>query len=367
MARRRAVPLVANNAHSKVVEAEPKPAPKIEGIVIPAALLLAAESIASKVDKDNANLQGVMLHQRDTGVARLVAFDGFRTFVGSFEVKNAPSWLKGGIMLEREALKARVNMLVKVAKSDHVVIAYAKGQSLLTMMDLNTPPTMRFEVTAAAVASFPDYEANITSRTFADMDEESDHGEKQDWKPLGFNSKHLSDIGAVASILSAAMDKKDRKDGMTIRMFQASEFAPRVFDFDLWPGTLMIVGSTAVTANIPLLTAKALAPAVKGTLAALRAHETRWRDAAGVATTDAQKEACLAKAASFRLRIETHLVMAQEKPAIAGPAAAQDVAQVEGPAEGEVEEPKRVLTRGERSAETKRKRAEARAAKVVLH
>jgi len=102
-----------------------KPQPKVEIIGVPAALLLAAETIVSKAPKDRDDLQGVMIHLKDTGIARIVAFDGFRIFIGSFEAKPAASWLKGGIMISREDLKPRVNMLLKIAES--AVQGYADG------------------------------------------------------------------------------------------------------------------------------------------------------------------------------------------------------------------------------------------------
>jgi hypothetical protein len=336
-----------------------KPEPKVELMAIPAALLLAAETITAKAPKDRTDLQGVLLHQKDTGVARIVAADGFRYFIGSFEAKPAPSWLKGGIMVSREALKARVNMLVKVAETQIVVLAYAKGASTLTMMDVGR--TMEFKVPAAEVKELPDYEQNIQVKTFADMNDEAGGiAARPEWEPVGFNSRHMKDVGDIARILEGGMDKRLReKNGMTIRVFdQGNVNAPRIFDFQGWDGAILIVGAMALpTSQLPLLTAKVLAPAVRGTVAALRAHATRWIDAAAEATTEDQKVACLAKAEDFQRRVAAVLERAPEKTAIAGPIAGTD----------KLEAPDEPLTTGEKSAATKRKRAAARAAAVVLH
>ena len=347
-----------------------KPQPKVEIIGVPAALLLAAETIVSKAPKDRDDLQGVMIHLKDTGIARIVAFDGFRIFIGSFEAKPAASWLKGGIMISREDLKPRVNMLLKVAESAVVVLAYAKGEAKATLMDMSQ--TMSFKVDCAEVKELPDYEQNIQVKTFTDLTDDASRTMRPEWEPVGFNSRHMKEVGDIAKILEGGMDKGLReKNGMTIRIFdQGNANAPRVFDFQGWDGAILIVGAMALpTTQFPLLTAKVLAPAVRGTVAALRAHATRWNEAAKEAKTDVEREACLAKAASFELRVAAVLARAPDKAQIAGPISGTD--KPEAPAEAkadeaEAEAPAEVLmTVAERAAATRKKRAAARAAKVL--
>jgi hypothetical protein len=369
MARKRAQPLTTEIAK---LDGEDKPAPKLELVAIPAALLLAAETIVAKAPKDRTDLQGVLLHQKDTGIARVVAADGFRIFIGSFEAKPAASWLKGGIMVSREDLKPRVNMLLKVAESPIVVLAFAKGESRATLMDIHN--TMSFKIDCAEVKELPDYEANIQMKTFTDLTDDAGRTMRPEWEPVGFNSRHMKDVGDIARILEGGMDKRVReKNGMTIRVFdQGNINAPRIFDFQGWDGAILIVGAMALpTAQFPLLTAKVLAPAVKGTIAALRAHATRWTDAAAQAESEEARAACLAKAESFQQRVNAVLARAPEK-AIAGPAAPAE--KLEAPAEADaatgedgaspVDLP---ATAAEKAAVTRKKRAAARAAKATMH
>ena len=144
------------------------------------------------------------------------------------------------------------------------------------------------------MTNFPDYEKVFGVGSFTDMTAEGDLKEKREWEPVGFNSRHLKHVGEVAKILEAAMPKAQReKNGMTIRVFDNGEpNAPSVFDFIGWPGAVLVIAAMQLTQTVlPLSTSRILAPAVKLTLAALRAHATRWLDAAAKAKTDEEKAA----------------------------------------------------------------------------
>jgi hypothetical protein len=348
-------PKKAANGVEKV-KPEPK-APVWETMLLPVPLLMAAESIAAKADKERVGLQGVMLHQKDGGAGRIVGSDGTRLFVGSFPVgSKPPTWLKTGLVLPREDLKARVNMIAKVAGSE-VQIKHAKGEAFAFLSDTND--TMLFRVQCGEVTAFPPYENVFNIQSFSDMTEEGDMVEKREWEPVGFNSRHLKHVGEVAKILEAGMPKDSReKNGMTIRVFDNGEpSAPRVFDFVGWPGALLVIAAVQLTQTVlPLQTAKLLAPAVKLTLAALRAHATRWLDAATKADGEVAKAACLAKARGFQERVAAILAVT---PDLASPAIGTD-AKPEPEAEAEAEP---VLTRAEKAAAT-RKRKQAAGATV---
>lgn len=324
----------------EVAKSEDKPKEnKVELLAVPTALLLAAETIVSKAPKDRTDLQAVLIHAKD-GMGRIVAADGFRYFIGAFEFKPMPSWMKTGIMLARDDLKARVSMIAKLSKNKQFVVLQHAKDGPMVMSD--TSDQTRFQVRYANVKELPDYEQHIQMSTFTDLTEEAERAQRSEWEPVGFNSRHLRDCGEIAKILEAGLDKEKREaNGMTIRVFdQGNPTAPRVFDFSGWDGALLIVGAVVLPAQqMPLLTSRVLEPAVKGTLAALRAHASRWRDAAAAASDEEQKKACLAKMESFELRVQALLVRAPEPkaPALPQPAA----------------------------AETKKQRAAARAAKVL--
>jgi len=332
---------------------EPKPA-VVESMLVPVALLMAAESIASKADPEHSGLHGVMLHQKDNGAGRIVGSDGKRLFIGSFPMPaKAPSWMKTGIVLPREDLKARVNMIAKVADSASVLIKHAKGDPSAYLSDAGE--TMLFRVPSGEVTKFPDYENVFGIGSFADMTEDGEMQAKREWEPVGFNSRHLKHVGDVAKILEAAMPKDKREEnGMTIRVFDNGESnAPRVFDFIGWPGAVLVIAAVQLTqAVLPLSTSKILAPAVKLTLAALRAHATRWLDAAGKATTEEDKAACMAKADGFQKRVAAILAVT---PDLAVPQLGTDKPEAEKP-EKPVTPPAAVLTKAEKAAATRKRR-----------
>jgi hypothetical protein len=335
---------------------------KIELLAIPAPLLMAAESVASRAPKDREELHAILLHFKEGGVGRIVATDGFRYFIGSFAVKPVPSWLKTGIMVEANNLKARINMVSKVGKSAYVILAHAKGAATVAMADQAN--TMRFEVNCSAVSEMWPYEDAIQVGSFTDMDDEGEQRTRPEFDPIGFHSRHMKEVGEISKILEAGLDKDDRDpNGMVVRIHQAAPDSPRIFMFDGWDGALLVVGALKLpTRPLPLLTSRVLEPATKGTLAALRAHASRWRDAAEAADSEELRAACLAKCSSFELRVAAILQRAPERQALPAPAA--EDAKPEA-TEGESEEAPAVTT-AERAAATKRKRARQRAA-TVLH
>jgi hypothetical protein len=355
MAKRK--PAQPLDAGQQIVRAdeEEKKQPKIEMVRVPTVLLQAAETVAAKVPKDKPVWQALFLHQKD-GVGRIVALDGFSIFVGAFEAKPMPSWLKTGIAVAREDLRARVNMIQKIGSSDEVILAHAKGESRLTLMDVRN--TMRFEVAAAEVKSMPDYEANLTEidqLNVADMGEQGERSSKAEWEPVAIGSRYMQECNAIANILRATQDKASRSEhGIAIRMFHPNPSAPRIFDFDGWPGVMLIVGAMQMEVRqLPLLTQRLIEPASRGTLAALRAHETRWRDAAAAAQTEEQRAVCLAKAEDFQKRIQALIAVAASKPALAAPEA-EKVDGEEAP-----------LTPAEKAAVSRKRRAAQRAARVL--
>jgi hypothetical protein len=287
------------SAAVKVVSEGDAPlAPAIEAMQVPVALLLAAESIAAKVEKDRTSLRGVMLHQVDPKVGRIVGTDGVRLFVGSYGVgAKPPSWLKTGIMLPSADLKTRVSMIAKVGDTKFVQISHAKGDSHCMLSDPDQ--TMQFRVECGSVESFPGYQGGLSETSFADLTEDGEANAKPEWTPVGFNSRQLRHCGDLAKILEAGIDKKDRpENGMVIRMFDGGQRnAPTVFDFVGYPGAILVVGALpAVSTAVPMETMAVLAPAVKLTIAALKAHATRNLEWAAEATDEARKAEFTAKA-----------------------------------------------------------------------
>lgn len=280
----------------------------VETLQVPAALLLAGEAIASKADKQAHPLHGVLIHQVDNGRARVVARDGVRVFVASFPLGGkAPSWLKDGLFLARANLKARVTMLAKVEGALTVAVGYAAGTRDAELSDVSRSAVMKIDI--GSVRSFPDYERAMTAASFSPMDYEGEI-DKRDWQAVGFSSRSLKHCGEIAKILESGIDKENRPpEGMVIRAFNGHENAPKVFDYPQWPGALLIMQPVpAGQLAIPAETIAVLAPAVKLTVAALRAHAKRWIMRADASGDEAEKSAAMERAAGFQARVDALLV-----------------------------------------------------------
>jgi hypothetical protein len=328
------VPTVADKA-PKEAPKEPK-AVIVETLQVPAALLLAAETVAAKADKEAGALHGVLIHQKDEKRARVVASDGARLFVANFPVTKTPSWLKAGLMLDRGDLKKRVSMLATIEEASVVLISYSAGARRAELADPERSAVM--QVPIANPARFPPYDQVLTEASFTTLREDGEDDTK-DWQAVGFNSRSLRYCGDIAKILETGLPKDQRpKEGMVIRAFGGQDGAPKAFDFPQAPGIILVMqpipaGYLPIPAETATLLAPGLTPALKLTVAALRAHATRWKQRALEAEDSSDKQAAMDKAVSFQARVDAVLARAPSMQAqIEGPSIEPEPAKPEVPA-----------------------------------
>ncbi len=103
-----------STAVAVVNQAEAEKLPEAESVTLPAAIMLAAESIGDP-KTSNAYGDAVFVHARDRR-GRVVSTDGKRMFIASFAIEGTgkiPSWMNHGVLLSGEGLKARVAMIAK--------------------------------------------------------------------------------------------------------------------------------------------------------------------------------------------------------------------------------------------------------------
>jgi hypothetical protein len=310
------VEAAAEDTEAEKVEKLPEP----QDLLIPAALLMAAESASDHKDAF-PKYQGVFIHVVD-GVARLASSDGGKMFVASFKIgPEVPAWLTPGATISNEGLKARIAMIAKNDSSAGMVrVRYAAGMERAELTDARR--TMAFQVSIVQ-EEFPDYTRLLPAEAFGSLDDDG-NPRGREWEPVGINSIYLKHVGEIARTLEAGLPKDLRsKGGMVVRAYNAgSSTAPLVFDFSNWPGVILIVGAARLdTPATSPETAALLAPAIKLTLAALRAHVTRNVAWAGNATGEDEREMFLAKAEGFRVRIADILKRAPGLPALAAPVA----------------------------------------------
>ena len=308
-AKTRAKPLIRGGEVTKHEKAVVKAA-VVEALTIPAALLLAGEAIASKASKEMTMFHGVLIHQVDQGHARVIARDGYRLFVASFKLREkAPTWLKDGLLLSRDSLKARLTMLTRVEEAQFVQVSYAAKTRDAELSDLSRSAVMK--VNLGNPASFPGYDRAMSEASFNSMNQDGEV-DRRDWQAVGFSSKSLKHCSDIAKILEAGLNADDRPaEGMVIRAFQGRENAPKAFDFPAYPGALLLLQPVPI-GSLPLAaeTAAVVAPAVKLTCAALRAHAKRWIMRADATTNEAEKAEHMARAANFTDRVNALLAKA---------------------------------------------------------
>lgn len=129
MSKSRAVAVIDGKPKGKAGE-QPDPKPEkiapMETLHVPAALLLAAESTAAREGTGHPNLQGVFLHRRERS-GRIVGTDAARMFLASFPLESPmPSWLREGLIVSAENLKARVTLILKLQSSRMIRVSYAR-------------------------------------------------------------------------------------------------------------------------------------------------------------------------------------------------------------------------------------------------
>lgn len=315
-------------------EAKAEKMPRAEALSLPAALLLAAETTSQR-GGNRPELSSVFLHSHQ-GRGRVVGTDGNRLFVGSFalpeEQEEIPSWLSSGVLLSNADLKARVSLLLKLQDSRDVRVSYAKGAAHAELSDALKASVLRVPVVAQ---EYPNYEVAVRSETFATLDGDGEVTGKE-WEPIGINSQYLKHCGDIAKVLEAGLAKEDRsKTGMVVRAFNASgdATAPLVFDFSSWPGAILVMMPARLATNeVSQETAALLAPAVRASIAALRAHATRWIQRAEATESETEKAAALAKSQTFQDRVAELMKRLPGLPAL-------EADKPEGEGEQPVEDP----------------------------
>jgi hypothetical protein len=294
--------------------------PAAQPITVPAALLLAAESCTAKAGSPNAAIEGVHIHRKgDKG--RVVATDGARLFMASFDLPEGDpaAWLQAGVTLSNDGLRSRLSLLGKVSDDTKVRIAYAKGSPHVDLSDIAGQVVCKVH---AQAGTFPNYDRTLGGRRFTGLDENGEI-ESHEWQPVGIMSSYLKQCGDIAKILERGLDASARsKLGMVIRTFGGgSSETPMIFDFSTWPGAVLVVAPAVMVSNVTSKeTVQLLAPAIKGTVAALRAHATRTENLARKAGSEREKLSLQTQAAGFRARLAAVLAI---NPATALPSRPQ--------------------------------------------
>lgn len=336
-----------------------QPIPPLAYARVPAALVAAALTCVGR-DESRYYTRGVYLHRAQDGV-RIVATDGQRLFVGAHAAgaDALPSWLEGGAIIPADGLRARLALL---ASSALINIGFAAGAPRIELADAGYETVFRVRPIDGA---YPDYEA-IIRREIGPLD----LGEAGELRPTAFVGAQLKGVADTARALGAEAihlftpaaggEEQDRRAALV-----TFAGAPNA--------VLYVVPARGDKHPIGEGAATILAPALKSSVAALRAHRTRLLQAAKDATDTAARTALEARASAYDARIAA--ILAQSNAALPAPAQ-PEAAEAPAPTTNAV--PKRATAAAKKPAPTKGASGKAkpkgggfdawrRQAEIVLH
>lgn len=283
--------------------AKPKAATHAESFVFDGAPLAAALRCVSH-EATRYWLQGVHFQQAGQATIRMAATDGHRLLVAHLPLhrQKAPSWAaEPGIIVSAEDLKARLAMAIK-AGDGSVSLTWRTGSDDLAYL-ADQAEVVRFGQTVID-GNFPDVGRLIDDPApFA--------GTRREMEPVGFAAGYLKSVGEIAVLLTKNGEKP------TIALYEGAADAPSVATFPAYPGVALwlmpcTIGELAGDTRV------ILSAAIKGTLAALRAHRTRSVEAAKAANGD-ERDALEARAAEYDARIARIVEHAGDPGALPAP------------------------------------------------
>lgn len=305
-------------------------------VLVSGSLLKAALACAS-TDPTRGAAHGVYLHRVGNDL-RVVGIDGKRLFVGASrfsEEADLPEWLDQGVILHAEGLKQRLSLLT--VEGSLLRVSYASGLPRAELSDLADSALFRHLTVAGRYANYQ----HIIGANAGCFSTE-DHG---DFRPVGFEAGTLKGVGEIAKILGG---KEDR-----VGVYARDENSPAIVTFAAQPGALLYVLPIRVEVTMPETTAAILDPAIRGTLAAMRAHLTRHQKVVdNPAASASDKAAAQARVDDYATRIQSVLdrtgyadalppPAAEEPPAAAKPAPRKPA---KGKAKGKAAKPEAAAT-----------------------
>lgn len=237
-----------------------EPLAPVEELILPIDFLAAALAIAPKNDA-RAYLNGVRIHQLADNQIRIASTDGHRLFVASIEHDIEIAWARAGVTLPREELERIVKYVGK--KVLGLRIEFGVDHPRLTIHEIDG--IAQFTIVPIE-GRYPDYQAIIDRAASVFT------AERDDLDVSAVDSTYLKSAAAIAAQL----------DSRSVMPFMSTDFSvPSVFRFDQPNVLLYIAGRTDQRQALPAPTVRLIGEkGMAGTLAALKAHETRTRAAA---------------------------------------------------------------------------------------
>jgi hypothetical protein len=231
-------------------------------VALKAALMVTGEKrteVSGKKSDVPGNMQGVHIASRE-GEIRISATDGRQSFAYSVGVSSEemlPGWLADGVTVSLQLFKEQLTMLEKVG-ADDAIVSYQTNAPQLLLSDPHNRVTFR---TFPVAEAFPVYDKmfsgiDLSARTTVDLES------------TGYQVGYLKGVADLAKVL----------ESRSVQVFASSgEGKPTLITFPGRPGAvLVLMPLISEDVTIPQQTMRVLSGPIAGTLAALRAHHTRW-------------------------------------------------------------------------------------------
>lgn len=279
----------------------------LETINLPIHALRAALTCAAPLEKDEDErpLNGVYVHSIGDEY-RIVGCDGKRLFVFSSPQEGArqsgeqpvPEWVKSGAIISAEGLKERLSLLEKLGCST-ARIAY----------QVDAPHIVISDPTESCIFKVQPVDGDhYNYQGVVDGLKSFEAHEVGDMTSTAYNTGYLRDVGTMAKQLGAK----------AVQVFGSSATDPTLVTFPDCPFAILVLMPMQVAKQIGAGAARVLSGAVAGTVAALRAHQTRWANKIESSTGNAKK-AAENKVAAYEGRIAAIVAAANPRPALPAP------------------------------------------------
>lgn len=248
-------------------------------VIVDTVPMIAALSV---VDPTRAGCNGVYLHSVDT-VLRIVATDGHRLFLHAREhgehEPEWPAWLADGVLIPVSGLKARLGMIdaetrTKGSQSGVAKVSYAIEAPYIEISDPQTLNLFRFRL---GQSRFPEYQKVLDKLTSFDA------VKSDEMASTAFDSRYIRAVGELAKTLgSERTDAKNKPLPPHIRVHAGSGAeGPTLITFPDYAGAMLVLMPVKDQREIAAPVMRVLAAPLAGTIAALRAHKTRWERKSG--------------------------------------------------------------------------------------
>lgn len=273
-----------------------------ETVQIEACILAAALHCAAKNDV-RYYLQGVHLFEHREGVLRVESTNGHVLFVHDYPVEKMPKWAKGmGVIVNRENLGKAIGA---AGKDDGAVLELTTGVDHSHVTVATWPDQWAvFRLERFDNVKFPDTEkiAEGAAGTLAHS------GERMPMETTAIASEYFKLATSVAQSLGIPNVQPYMGDGKSAA----------VFTFGIRRAALYVM-PVRDSGALSTQAASVLAPAVRGSVGALKAHQTRNEQAAKLEKDPELAKELRDKAASFAKRIKELMGAANDAKALPAP------------------------------------------------